>query len=539
MLNKTLYLSFLAFAAVSCGGDDRHKPEINDRVPAPEGVYYERLAESIVKLNWRDVSEGDVRGYGIYLLGSGASGPLKIGEASYGATDFIITEGLVSGDSYMIGVKAECGEDKLSSDISYVPLKMIPFQSVPAGTVSSLVSTPSCLAVSYFIRNHSSLTNLEAGLCWSDCGTACYSDSHLAGPVLENDKALQVVSCLYLEYGRTYNIRVYIKSDEGEFYIDAGEASLSDEPSEIKFDWKQLSEPGVPDGISVYETTGLVGDRPLHAYYAVADLAGSGLELRTNVPSKAATIDSQSASFGDDCYVLVNGGYFASGIHTGIAIDNYAVTGSINNQRGSIDPADPYNTVYYPTARGFFGVDENGKPSVCWANGSGYGVAYFSKPIPSVKAEAKYVSSPSSWASAEIMDWLPRAGISAAPVLLKDGKRPFDFTTTPKGPSFYYTNFEFVAADIFGASSVCDRTAIGATGDGKVVLFICDGRMSSSPGVDLMELSMIMKGLGCTDAVNLDGGGSTGMMVGKTHFGDMTVDGNRKVMSTVGFFRRK
>ncbi len=58
------------------------------------------------------------------------------------------------------------------------------------------------------------------------------------------------------------------------------------------------------------------------------------------------------------------------------------------------------------------------------------------------------------------------------------------------------------------------RTAIGIREDGSIVLYTIDGRQSGhSYGVQLKTLAKRMKELGCTNALNLDGGGSTQMYV--------------------------
>lgn len=57
------------------------------------------------------------------------------------------------------------------------------------------------------------------------------------------------------------------------------------------------------------------------------------------------------------------------------------------------------------------------------------------------------------------------------------------------------------------------RTAIGYTKDNDLVLVAVDGREGSSVGLTLVELANFMKSLGCTNAINLDGGGSTVMYV--------------------------
>lgn len=57
------------------------------------------------------------------------------------------------------------------------------------------------------------------------------------------------------------------------------------------------------------------------------------------------------------------------------------------------------------------------------------------------------------------------------------------------------------------------RTAIGRNRDGQVWLVAVDGRQEISDGATLDELARIMQRLGCVDALNLDGGGSTTMNV--------------------------
>jgi exopolysaccharide biosynthesis protein len=57
------------------------------------------------------------------------------------------------------------------------------------------------------------------------------------------------------------------------------------------------------------------------------------------------------------------------------------------------------------------------------------------------------------------------------------------------------------------------RTAIGYTSGGEVVLCVVDGRSTISRGATFEELAEIMLRLGCTDAINLDGGGSSTLYV--------------------------
>lgn len=57
------------------------------------------------------------------------------------------------------------------------------------------------------------------------------------------------------------------------------------------------------------------------------------------------------------------------------------------------------------------------------------------------------------------------------------------------------------------------RTAVGYTADNKFIIVTADGREGASIGLTLSELAHYMKKLGCVNAMNLDGGGSTVMYV--------------------------
>lgn len=57
------------------------------------------------------------------------------------------------------------------------------------------------------------------------------------------------------------------------------------------------------------------------------------------------------------------------------------------------------------------------------------------------------------------------------------------------------------------------RTCLGIKPNGHIIMLTIDGRNTESAGVSLFELTKLMRWLGCTSAINFDGGGSSTLWV--------------------------
>ncbi len=64
-----------------------------------------------------------------------------------------------------------------------------------------------------------------------------------------------------------------------------------------------------------------------------------------------------------------------------------------------------------------------------------------------------------------------------------------------------------------GGWGIAPRTAIGQRKDGIVLLVVIDGRIVSSIGADMLDLTKIMQRYGAYNAANLDGGSSTSLVI--------------------------
>jgi exopolysaccharide biosynthesis protein len=56
------------------------------------------------------------------------------------------------------------------------------------------------------------------------------------------------------------------------------------------------------------------------------------------------------------------------------------------------------------------------------------------------------------------------------------------------------------------------RAALGITAE-RLIALVCDGRSEEDAGLTLAELATLMASLGCLRAINLDGGGSTSLVL--------------------------
>jgi len=65
-----------------------------------------------------------------------------------------------------------------------------------------------------------------------------------------------------------------------------------------------------------------------------------------------------------------------------------------------------------------------------------------------------------------------------------------------------------------GISGLAPRTAIGVTSRKRLIMLTADGRQKDTVGLSLFQLAKLMQDLGIKEAINLDGGGSTTMILG-------------------------
>jgi len=283
--------------------------------------------------------------------------------------------------------------------------------------------------------------------------------------------------------------------------------------------WKlQTGFGDLPTYIKVYKSASILLNKNAIAYIAVADM---NKQATFNVLGQATGYKTPTEFYNaGNAPIIINGGYFWDGSSLSMLCRDSKVI-CPNNQ---IEYRSNATVLYYPT-RGAFGLMADGTYKVNWIY-TNNDVTY-SYPAPAInKSGTTPLAMPSASFPSGSTVWKAKTAIGAGPVLIKEGKAINSFSE-----------------ELFDAESGIQpeinapRTSIGITKNGYMIFFVCEGRNMTPgvPGFTLAEETKILQSIGCVEALNLDGGGSSCMLVN----GQQTIkpsDGTqRKVVTAVSF----
>lgn len=250
-----------------------------------------------------------------------------------------------------------------------------------------------------------------------------------------------------------------------------------------------------PSGIQAFSFDTVFNGHTVKAYCLAYD---SKLGLYDFKPVQSATAKKVSDFVSQETgivYGAINGGFF--GGNSSYSLVKYENVLSSPNIKSVSRPPN----IYYPT-RAAFGIQANGAPTTAWIYhvGSGNDNIYsYPNPSPNVEGNTPEAVPTETFPTGGAA-WTVPTAIGGSPMLLRGGQ----------------VNISDVAELInINNSTYRPRSAVGYTANGIVLLMAVEGDNGGAgyPGVNLSELSNMLKQLGCTDAINLDGGGSTSMII--------------------------
>lgn len=272
-----------------------------------------------------------------------------------------------------------------------------------------------------------------------------------------------------------------------------------------------------PKGIAVYKSNQAVNGKATNMYI-LAFNPKLNLEFKPVMSTTAKTPSVFYSEEAGEVYACINGGFFGTG--ASYSLVQYNGIKSADNIKSLNRILGGVSTPYYPT-RAAFGLTKDNKPSVSWvytlANNDLYS---YPQPSPNEEGKTPQIVPTASFPTGGSL-WQQNSAIGGSPMLVKDSV--INITDVQ----------ELIAVDNTSSRA---RSAIGYLKNGNVVLFVAEGGgvNGKPPGLTLKEVAQVMLQLGCVGAVNLDGGGSSSMVVD----GGMTIKpsdtaGERKVVSAI------
>jgi exopolysaccharide biosynthesis protein len=256
----------------------------------------------------------------------------------------------------------------------------------------------------------------------------------------------------------------------------------------------------LPSSVHVYKSTSLMDGKPNIAYYLEADLEDKQLDFITDTTNRRRLTPSEFYERNNHPLLVVNTTFFSYATNQNLNVvikEGKLVSYNIHtiNGRGT----DTF-TYRHPIGSAI-GISKKRKADIAWLlTDSTYKYAYASQTAKRAEKDSllriniKKVKR--GWPK-----WKMQTAVGGGPVLLQDGEIKISNNEEMK----------------FGGKAIDDkhpRTAMGYTKNNKLIVLVIQGRFPGiAEGATLTQQAQIFKDIGCVEALNLDGGGSSCMLV--------------------------
>jgi exopolysaccharide biosynthesis protein len=271
--------------------------------------------------------------------------------------------------------------------------------------------------------------------------------------------------------------------------------------------WKNfdsLYQP-LPASMHIYRSTELLDGKPNIMYYAIVDAGDKSLKFTTDTALKRRLTPTRFYQKNNEPVLVVNCSFFsfATNQNLNVVVKNGKIL-SYNKQTQEGRGKD--TLTYLHSFLGALGITKKRKIDIAWTftdsskkniYASQYPAHFFKDSVEDINV--KYINKRVPQ-SAKFSRWNVKTAIGGGPVLIQDNEIKISNNEERKFAGKAGNNPE-------------PRTAIGYTKDNKLVVLVCEGRSDTAAGLSLIQLAKILKDIGCVEALNLDGGGSTCMLI--------------------------
>jgi len=289
----------------------------------------------------------------------------------------------------------------------------------------------------------------------------------------------------------------------------------------------------LPASVHVYKTTDSINGKPNIAYYVVADLKDRKLKFTVDTSYKRRLTPSAYYEKNNQPLLVVNSTFFSFATNQNLNIvirDGKLI--SYNNHSMAGKGKDTL-TYRHPFA-GAIGISRKRTADIAWTYTNSklkrpYAIQF---PVKALKDSSSMFSYHTAKEYSNIINghlgevihtlkkWKMQTVVGGGPVLLQNGE-------------IRITNNE---EEKFTGKAINDkhpRTAIGYTSDQKLIILVVQGRFPGiAEGATLTDVAEILQDLQCNEALNLDGGGSSCLLInGKQTIQTSDKQGQRSIPS--------
>ena len=255
----------------------------------------------------------------------------------------------------------------------------------------------------------------------------------------------------------------------------------------------------LPANFHVYKTTDSLDGKPFIAYYAEAKLKDKHLNFTTDTTSGRRLTPLKFYEKNDQPLLVVNCTFFS--FETNRNLNVVIKEGKMVAYNIHTLPMRGKDTFQYRHSLGSaLGIDKKRNADVAWLYTDSLFIRpfVFQEPVGFIKDSSLKISAGQFNAKKK---WKMRTAVGGGPVLLQNGE-------------IKITNNEELK---FAGKAIDDqhpRTCMGYTTDGRLIVMVIEGRHPGiAEGATLKQEARLLKDIGCIEALNLDGGGSSCMLI--------------------------
>lgn len=258
----------------------------------------------------------------------------------------------------------------------------------------------------------------------------------------------------------------------------------------------------LPNQIHVYYTNVSINGKPNKAFYISAPLSQKSLLFTMLVGNGKRYTPTEYYQQNGNPLLVVNTTFFEFA-------QNRNLNAVVNN--GQLLAYNMHNTVlkgkdtftYRHSFAGAIGISKKRKADIAWLftdSSAKYPLAS-QVPVPHFKDSNALLTKSLLPNNAIFRKWKMETAVAGGPVLIQAGQMKISNNQEQR----------------FAGKQIDDlhpRTAMGYTADGQLIVMVVEGRNPGiAEGASLTQLAQLLLSAGCIEALNLDGGGSSTMLV--------------------------